>query len=226
MEISSLSRTQGLVSGAPLILNGVSYNRIRADASRTVWQAPSDGPASRATLAGIQSDFLENEEDDDEEEEDEDEDEDEPALTISVRPSDGGSTPFSQEDSTPFQQEDEITLVGLSWGSQFLPLPPKSTSRAHARPSHSRSKDALPALDEAEGDEEGSEEESEGEVESWGEEGSEEEGEEATDFDVRSVDAPDPQRRAHASLVARVKDREDTIRKEEKALVKQAQSMD
>ena len=194
-------------------------------------QAPSDGPASRATLAGIQSDFLENEEDDYEEDEDGDEDEDEPALQISVRPSVGGSTPSPhEEDGAPFQQEDEITLVGLSWGSQHsapvLPLPPKSTSRAHARPSHSRSKDALPALDEAEGNEE----ESEGEVESWTEsseeEGDEGEGEEAAGFDVRSVDAPDPARRAHASLVDRVKHREDTIRKEGKALVKQAQSMD
>ena len=197
---------------------------------------PCRRPASRATLAGIQSDFLENEEDDYEEDEDGDEDEDEPALQISVRPSVGGSTPSPhEEESTPFPQEDEITLVGLSWGSQcapVLPLPPKSTSRAHARPSHSRSKDALPALDEAEGNAE----ENEGEVESWEEgsyeegsyeEGSEDaEGEEAADFDVRSVDAPDPARRAHASLVDRVKHREDTIRKEGKALVKQAQSMD
>ena len=205
------------------------WRALRSPGRKGWFQAPSDGPASRATLAGIQSDFLEDEEDDYEEDEDEDEDEDEPVLQISVRPSVGGNTPFPQEDSTPFQQEDEITLVGLSWGSQcapVLPLPPKSTSRVHERPSHSRSKGALPALNEAEGDEEGNEEESEDEVESWGEEGSEYEGEEAADVDVSSVDAPDPQRRAHASLVARVKDREDTIRKEGKALVKQAQSMD
>ena len=80
-----------------------------------------------------------------------------------------------------------------------------------------------------EGEEERDEEESEGEVESWGEEGSEEEGEDAADFDVRSVDAPDPpanSRSQHASIVDRVKDRENFIRKERKALVKQAHAMD
>ena len=135
------------------------WRALRSPGRKGWFQAPSDGPASRATLAGIQSDFLEDVEDDYEEgeDEDEDEDEDEPVLQISVRPSVGGSTPFPQEDSTPFQQEDEITLVGLSWGSQcapVLPLPPKSTSRAHEHPSHNRSKGALPALNEAEGDEE------------------------------------------------------------------------
>ena len=93
--------------------------------------------------------------------------------------------------------------------------------------------DASLTIDEAEGEEEREEEESEGEVGSWGEEGSEcyseEEGEDAADFDARSVDAPDPpanSRSRHASIVDRVKDRENFIRKERKALVKQAHAMD
>ena len=80
-----------------------------------------------------------------------------------------------------------------------------------------------------EGEEERDEEESEGEVESWGEEGSEEEGEDPADFDVRSVDAPDPlanSQSRHASIVDRVKDRENFIRNERKALVRQAHAMD
>ena len=282
------------------------------------WQAPSEGPASRATSAGTQSDFLGDEEDDynegeeedevkeeegetpvqmpppevqpaempppctlaapagwlggtwllqtlvpdirmfrtsrakglgnededeDEDEyeyeyEDEDEDEDEDADWVKDEDGDTDEDGDGKDEavqinvrgSTTFQQEDEITLVGLSWGSQCAPVlssPSKSTQRAYAHPSHIRSKEVLPALNEIEGDEEGSE----GKVDTCGEEGGGEEGEgrkgKATaDCAAKSVDAPDSHRRTCASLAARVKSREDSIRKEGKALVKQAHSMD
>lgn len=139
--------------------------------------------------------------------------------------------------STVCQQEDEITLVGLACGGQCAPVLPLPQKSAHARPTHSRPKGASPTIYEVEGEEEREEEESEGELESWGEEGSkeegeegsEEEGEDAADSDGRSVDAPDPpadRRSRHASIVDRVKDRENFIRKERKALVKQAHAMD
>ena len=125
--------------------------------------------------------------------------------------------------STLCQQEDEITLVGLACGGQCAPVLPLPQKSAHARPTQSRPRDASPTIYEVEGEEERDE------VESWGEEGSEEEGEDAADFDVRSVDAPDPPANSqsrHASIVDRVKDRENFIRKERKALVKQAHAMD
>ena len=142
-------------------------------------------------------------------------------MQVSVRSSVGGSTLC--------QQEDEITLVGLACGGQCAPVLPLPQKSAHARPTQSRPRDASPTIYEVEGEEEREEEESEGEMESWGEEGSEEEGEDAADFDVRSVDAPDPpadSQSRHASIVDRVKDRENFIRKERKALVKQAHAMD
>ena len=142
-------------------------------------------------------------------------------MQVSVRSSVGGSTLC--------QQEDEITLVGLACGGQCAPVLPLPQKSAHARPTHSRHKDASPTIDEVVGEEEWEEEGSEGEVESWGEEGSEEEGEDAADSDGRSVDAPDPpanSRSRHGPIVDRVKDRENVIRKERKALIKQAHAMD